>query len=234
MSELISGGRDGLAPVPEDDVPKAWAGQTQNLAERLLSVGIDGYGPFDSAQHVADSALSGQGDDERAIDAVVRTHTRLVAAGGFLTGLGGFVTLPVALPANVVGFYTLATRMVGSTASLRGYDVNQREVRAAILLTLVGADADDLLRRAGVVSTGRLAGLAAQRLPGPAVMVLNKGIGFRLISRVSKSALPKLGKGVPVVGGLVGAGLDVYLLRRIAEQARREFPHSATAIGRVR
>jgi EcsC protein family len=236
MSELVPGEPDRVAPVADhdDEVPRGWAGQTHNFSERLLSVGIDGRGPFDSAQVVADNALSGQGDCERAIDTVVRTHTRLVAAGGFLTGLGGFVTLPVALPANVVGFYTLATRMVGATASLRGYDVNQREVRAAVLLTLVGADADELLRRAGVAPMGRLANLAAQRLPGPAVMVLNKGIGFRLVSRVSKSALPKLGKGVPVVGGLVGAGLDVYLLRKVADQARREFPHSATALGRVR
>jgi hypothetical protein len=29
---------------------------------------------------------------------------------------------------------------------------------------------------------------------------------------------------VPLAGGLVGAGLDTYLLKRIAEHARLEFP----------
>lgn len=194
------------------------------IVEKLLDIGIDGRGPFESAQKVADSARSDHADAEAAIDSVVRQHTKMAAAGGFVTGLGGFVTLPVALPANVVEFYAVATRLVASVASLRGYDLHLPGVRAAVMLTLVGADADDLLKKAGVVSTGRLANLAAQRLPGPALMVLNKGIGFRLVSSVGKSALSRFGKGVPVVGGLVGAGVDVYLLRRIADQARREFP----------
>lgn len=194
------------------------------MVDKLLDVGIDGRGPFDSAQQIADSARSDHADATQAIDAVVRRHTRMAAAGGFVTGLGGFVTLPVALPANVLEFYAVATRMVASIASLRGYDLRLPGVRAAVMLTLVGADADDLLKKAGVASTGRLANLAAQRLPGPALMMLNKGIGFRLVSSVGKSALSRFGRGVPVVGGVVGASVDVYLLRRIADQARREFP----------
>jgi hypothetical protein len=165
----------------------------------------------------------------RPVDAVVRGHLKLAAAGGFVTGLGGFVTLPVALPANVVEFYVVATRMVASIASLRGYDIKQPEIRSAVLLTLVGADADDLLKKAGVLSTGRLANLAAQRLPGPALMVVNKAVGFRLLTTASKKSLTRLGKGVPMVGGVLGAGLDTYLLKRIADQAKHEFPPRHTA-----
>jgi hypothetical protein len=194
------------------------------LVDRLLDVGIDGRGPFDSARTVADNALSGQGDVERAIDTVITRHTKLAAAGGFVTGLGGIIALPVALPTNVVEFYAIATRMVGAIASLRGYDVREQGTRSAVMLTLVGADADDLLKKAGIGGAGRLADLAAQRLPGPALMVLNKGIGFRLVSSVGRSALSRFGRGVPVVGGVVGAGMDAYLLRRIAGHARKEFP----------
>jgi hypothetical protein len=89
-----------------------------------------------------------------------------------------------------------------------------------------------LLRGAGVQHTGRLAGLATSRLPGPALMVLNKGIGFRLIARVGRNAAPRLGRGVPIVGGVLGASFDVFLLRKIADQARREFPHAQAALGR--
>jgi hypothetical protein len=218
-------------PPPDDD-PTGLGGQATKLVERLLDVGIDGRGPFDSAQVVADGALSSQGDAERAIDAVVRAHVRLAAAGGFVTGLGGFLTLPVALPANVLEFYAVATRMVASVACLRGYDLRDQGVRAAVLLTLVGADADDLLKKVGVARTGRLANLAANRLPAPALMMLNKGIGFRLVRSVGRTAMSRLGKGVPVAGGVIGAGLDVYLLRRIADAARREFPHATAAIAR--
>ena len=156
----------------------------------------------------------------------MQQHLKLGAAGGFVTGLGGFITLPIALPLNILEFYVVATRMVAAIASVRGYDIRQPEIRSAVLLTLVGADSDDLLKKAGVATTGRLSNLAAQRLPGPALMVVNKAVAFRLLNQLGKKSLTRLGKGVPLVGGAVGAGLDVYLLKRIADYARHEFPRA--------
>jgi len=197
------------------------------VVENLLDTGIDGKGPFDSAAKVADSALRKHGGDvDRAISGVVSSHLTLAAAGGFVTSVGGFVTLPVALPVNVVGFYLLATRMTAAIARLRGYDIANPQIRSAVLLTLVGADADDLLAKAGMVvpTSGTITNLAAQRLPGPALMVLNKAVGFRLLSTAGKKTLSRFGRKMPLVGGVVGAGMDGWLLHRIAENARGEFP----------
>ena len=215
-------GSDATAARPLDEA--ALGGAAARMVERLLDTGIDGKGPFVSAQKVADVALADRADIEAAIDAVVRSHLKIGAAGGFVTSLGGFVTLPVALPANVLEFYLVATRMVAAIASARGYDIRQPEIRSAVLLALVGADADDLLSKAGVRSSGRLANLAAQQLPGPVLMVVNKAVGFRLLTQVGKKSLTRFGKAVPLVGGVVGAGLDTYLLKRIADHARHEFP----------
>ncbi len=60
----------------------------------------------------------------------MRLHVVGGVVGGFVTGLGGFVTMPVALPVNIAEFYVQATRMVGAIATLRGYDV-QRAGRCA-------------------------------------------------------------------------------------------------------
>jgi EcsC protein family len=193
------------------------------VVERLMDAGIDGKGAFESARRVADVALAEHGDVERAIDAMVRSHLRLAAANGFVTSLGGFVVMPVALPVNVVGFYLLATRLVAGIAATRGYDIRQPAVRSAILLALVGADADDLLRKAGYAGSGRLVNLAAQQLPGPALMAINKGVAFRLLSQFGKKSLTRFGRFVPLAGGFVGASLDSYLLKRIADHARGEF-----------
>lgn len=229
-------GTDDVQVKPTSALEKAKAGREDTgmfsgavtgLVEQLLDLGIDGKGPFDSAQKVADVKRAERPDAENAVDAVVQAHLKLAAAGGFVTGLGGFITLPVALPVNVLEFYVVATRTVAAIASLRGYDIKQPEIRSAVLLTLVGADADDLLKKAGVMSTGRLSNLAAQRLPGPALMVVNKAVGFRLLSTAGKKTLARFGKGVPVIGGVVGAGLDTYLLKRIADHARHEFPPRA-------
>jgi EcsC protein family len=219
---------------PAGEIPR-WAraddtlmtGPPTSLVERLMDVGIDGGGPFSSAQRVADLALAEHGSVEPAIDAMVRSHLRLAAANGFVTSLGGLVAMPVALPANVVGFYLVATRMVAGIASTRGHEIRESQVRSAILLALVGADADDLLKKAGGAGTGWLVNLTAQRLPGPALMAVNKGVAFRLLSQAGRQSLTRFGRAVPLVGGIVGAGLDTYLLKRIADHARQEFPVKA-------
>ena len=193
------------------------------LVSRLIDAGIDGVGPLDRAGDTANEAMRRAGSTDEAIEALVASHLKLAAAGGFVTGLGGFITLPVSLPANVLGFYGIATRMVAGIAHLRGYELDKPEVRSAVMLTLIGADARSVLTKSGISPTGKLADLALQRLPGPALMVLNKGIGFRLLSQFGKKGLSRLGRGVPLVGGAVGAGLDWWLLRKIATAARSEF-----------
>ena len=220
-------GATEVTKVDESTTAGGTAGSATRMVERLMDVGIDGKGPFDSAQKVADVARAEHPAAERAIDAIVGSHLKLAAVGGFVTSLGGFVTMPIALPANVIGFYLVATRMVAGMAATRGYDLRKPEVRSAILLALVGADSDDLLKKAGYASTGRLANLAVQRLPGPALMAVNKAVGFRLLSQVGRKSLTRLGKAVPLVGGVVGAGVDTYLLKRIADHAREEFPPKA-------
>lgn len=196
------------------------------LVNRLLALGIDGLGPLDSATEVAERALARTGDREKAAARVARRALVGGGVGGFVTGLGGFVTMPVALPANVLEFYVQAIRAVGAIASLRGYDVTDPTVRTAVLLTLVGSDTDKVLKKAGLgsVGAGGIAGLALQKLPEGALLVVNKAIGFRLVRGLGEKAFAKFGRGIPVVGGVIGAGFDGWMMNKIVDQALREFP----------
>lgn len=210
---------DAAAEPGSDD------GALHRLVATLLNTGIDGVGPLGSAAEAAAAARTAAGDTEGAIDKVVRSAVVGGGLGGFVTGLGGFVTMPVALPVNVLEFYVQATRMVGSIASLRGYDLTDTRVRTAVLLTLVGSDADDVLSQAGLsTGGGRVATMALRRMPPSAMMVVNKAVAFRLLRGVGGTVFRRLGRGVPVVGGVVGAGFDGWMMRGIARQARQEFP----------
>ncbi len=227
----------GLFGIGQDKEPEAAeavaeagiGAKTANaLVGKLMDVGIDGLGPLDSVAEIVENALAEKkGDAEKAITDIVRSHIKLGAAGGFVTGIGGFVTMVASMPANIAGFYVLATRMVGSIAQIRGYDLTRPEVRTAVLLTLVGADSQDLLAKAGVAGGGKLASVAMQRLPKAAVMVINKGVGFKLATQLGSKSLSRLGRFVPVVGGGIGAGIDGFLMNRIADHAREEFPPRA-------
>jgi len=200
-------------------------GAVTRLVQSLLAVGLDGAGPLESARVVADKARRGNRSVEQAIDGVVRSHVNGGRVGGFVTGLGGFVTMPIALPVNVFEFYVQATRMVGAIAALRGYDIDEPRIRTAVLLTLIGSKSDDVLATAGLSTGGsRVTALALRRLPPAALLVVNKAVGFRLIRGVGERVLSRLGRGIPLAGGLVGAGIDGYMMGRIAEHARQEFP----------
>ena len=151
--------------------------------------------------------------------------------GGFLTGLGGFVTMPVSLPVNVAEFYLQAVRMVGGIATLRGHDIDDPRVRTAILLTLVGSDADAVLKKAGMTSaaSGAVTSYALKGLPPAALMIVNKAVGFRLMRGVSEKLLSRFGRGLPVAGGLLGGGIDGFMMKKIADHAMKEFPAADAA-----
>ena len=201
-------------------------GAVDKLLGLLIDVGLDGAGPVPPITRVAERALAKAGGDrEKAIAALARATTVRGGVGGFVTGIGGFVTMPVSLPVNVAEFYLQAVRMVGSIATLRGYDVHEPRVRTAVLLTLVGSDADEVLKKAGMATAGsRATSYALKGLPPAALMVVNKAVGFRLMRGVSEKLLSRLGRGVPVAGGLVGGGIDGYMMKKIADHAMKEFP----------
>jgi hypothetical protein len=210
-------------------------GAVARLIRVLMDVGLDGAGPLRSASQMAERARRGTRTPQAAVAKVARRHVIGGGAGGFLTGVGGFVTMPVALPANVVEFYVGATRMVAAIATLRGYDVNDPQVRTAVLLTLVGSDADEVLAKAGLTGgTGKMVGFVGQQLPPAALLILNKAIAFRLLRGFGEKAFARLGRAIPLAGGVVGGGIDVWMMKRIADHALNEFPPVLGSPGVVR
>ena len=221
---------------PDDDrlpvhVVHSDDGFVGRLIQVLLDAGIDGLGPLKSSRELADAARLDTRTTEGAVKKIVRSHVVKGGVGGFVTGIGGFLTMPIALPANVLEFYVGATRMVASIATLRGYDLDDPQVRSAVLLTLVGSEADEVLAKAGLTGgSGKVVGLVGQQLPPAALLMLNKAIGFRLLRGVGEKAFARLGRAVPLAGGVVGGGIDVWMMKRIADHAMGEFPERGRVV----
>lgn len=195
----------------------------ERVLQRVLAIGIDGFGPIKSARTVASEALADHGTPERAIAHIVTSHSRLAAANGFVTGLGGLITLIVALPLNVIGFSLASARMAAAIAAVRGHDLDDPATRTAILLTLTGNNASELLARAGVAAPGgRITSTALRRLPSSTLAFINKGVAFRLLTKTLGKGLTRFGRLVPLVGGVVGAVIDRTMIRSIARTAKKE------------
>jgi hypothetical protein len=196
------------------------------LVRLLLNFGLDGKGPLGSAADLGRKVQNRSADDDQAIDRLSRQALLGGAVGGFATGLGGFITMPVAIPVNIVEFYVQATRLVGAVATIRGYDTADPQIRTAVLLTLAGTKtATKTLTDIGISSpTGRIADIALRRLPPEALMVVNKAIGLQLLKTLGQRTLTRFGRALPLAGGVIGAGFDTWTMRRIARHAAREFP----------
>jgi len=54
--------------------------------------------------------------------------------------------------------------------------------------------------------------------------MVNKAIGFRLLIGTGQRMLVRLGRAIPLAGGVIGGTVDVALIRSIARHARRAFP----------
>ncbi len=195
-----------------------------HLVTKILTFGVDGLGPFDGAKKIADEHLAAHGDVETAIDRLVRTHQRIVGASGFATGIGGFWTLPVAIPADVSILYIQQGRLAAAIAHLRGWDVDTDEVRSIVLLTLLGSAGSGVATKFGVELGNKMALKALEKVPGKVFIAINKAVGFRLVTRAGTKGLVNMTKVVPVVGGVAGAGINAVSMAAVGKYARSNFP----------
>ena len=123
-------------------------GLTTSFVREALHRAIAGVGPLPPAARAADAQLKEQkGDVERAVHEVIENHVRYAGAQGFVTNLGGVVTMALTIPTNITGLALIQSRMIAGIAHLRGYDLEDPRVRNAILTTMLGEDVVDALVR---------------------------------------------------------------------------------------
>ncbi|MEV0681558.1 EcsC family protein [Actinosynnema sp. NPDC050436] len=196
----------------------------QGAVDHLLRVGIEGFGPFKSAQHVADDLLAQGLTRDEAVRSMIRTHVAAAGIQGFATNLGGLITLPVTLPANVAAAYLVQTHLIASIAAVHGHDLESDEVRTAILLCLLGNAGTEVVKKAGIKAGAKLTMGLIERIPAQLIREINKRVGFQLIAKygTSKAGIT-LAKGVPLVGGVIGGTFDAVTTRAVGGFARRFF-----------
>lgn len=199
------------------------------LVSKVLNVGIDGRGPLKGARVVADEHVAQHGERERAIARLTRTHQRIVGASGFATGLGGMITLPVAIPADVSVLYIQQGRLAAAIAHLRGHDLDSDEVRSVVLLSLLGSAGAGVATKFGVDLSNKVAMQALKKVPGQVFIDINKAVGFRLVTKAGTTGLVNMTKLVPLAGGVAGAGVNVGSTAGVAKYAKKNFPAGGTA-----
>ncbi|MGH3362088.1 MAG: EcsC family protein [Nocardioides sp.] len=197
---------------------------TQNFVRQALDRAIRGVGPLPPAAAAADKQLREQnGNVERAIHEVIENHVRYAGAQGFLTNLGGLVTATVAIPTNITGLALIECRMIAGIAHLRGYDLEDPRVRNAILSCLLGEETVNALVKRKKLPAPPMALATAPAHDPELDRLVSAEVASDLITKVAGKRLAvTVGRRIPVVGGVVGAGADGYSTWRIGRYADRE------------
>lgn len=209
-----------LAPTVQKIAPDLTAGFVHEALHRAIS----GVGPLPPAAAAADKQLEEQhGNVDKAIQEVIDNHIRYAGAQGFVTNLGGMVTAALMIPANISGLALIQCRMVAGIAHLRGYDLEDPRVRNAILACMLGEDGIKSLVRTKKLPAPPMAIATAPTYDPHLDKVLAAEVTSELLTKVAgKRLATTVGRRVPLVGGLFGAGADGYTTWQIGGYADRE------------
>ena len=160
---------------------------------------------------------------EEAAKALIKGQLTKCSTSGFLAGLGGLITLPVAIPANISSVLYVQLRMIAAIAKLGGYDPADDQVQTLAYVCLTGQAASTVLKDAGINIGGKMALAGIKKIPGHVLKTINQKVGFRLLTKFGETGAINLGKAVPVVGGVIGGSFDFATTKIIANNAYKMF-----------
>ena len=69
---------------------------------------------------------------------------------GALSGLGGVITMPVTIPANIGSVLYVQMRMIACAAYMAGYDLKSDQTQTFVYACLAGVTVNNLIKQAGV------------------------------------------------------------------------------------
>lgn len=199
---------NGIPGIPLGSIPGLGLGDTPN---------------FGTLDDLVDSYLTSGVEAEDAIDSLVNWQIGKAAAAGFITNLGGILTLPVAIPANLASVLFIQFRVIAGIAKLRGYDVHSDQVKTLCVACLAGSAASDILKDVGIQIGTKLSQTAIKQIAGSTLVSINQAVGFRLLTKAGQNGVINISKVIPFIGGFIGGAFDAITTSIIAQAAKSVF-----------
>lgn len=201
--------------------------QVQTLLDACYQAALDGIPKVSSSVDTLVDEYRGKSETTaEAARKLISNQLIKCSTSGFLSGVGGALTLPVtvaAVSANIGSVIYMQMRMVAALAQMGGYDIHSDQVQTMVYVCLTGKAMSDILKSAGIKTSERLAVNVIKKLPGSVCTAINRRVGMRFVTKFGEKGVVNLGKMVPVVGGVVGGGFDFATTKTIGDNAYRMF-----------
>lgn len=161
---------------------------------------------------------------EAAIEKFILNQKLKCAGTGFVTGLGGILTLPVTIPADLVSSLYIELRMIAAIAMIRGYDVHDDQVKTLVYMCLIGNAIGDVIKQVGIQVAEKVAvKKLLPKLTQEVIVKINRAVGFRLLTKGGSKSPIILLKTVPALGGIVGGTYNWIEVAVYAKYAKKMF-----------
>ena len=184
---------------------------------------IEGMPGVESARDLAEDYMGGEATLKEQVNSLIRWQNTKAATTGFVTNLGGLITMPVAIPANISIVLLIQVRMIAAIAIMSGYDVSDDRVKSLAYACMAGNAAKEILRDTGIKFTEKLALGAIKHIPGKTLTVINQKVGFRLLTKFGEKGVVNIGKALPLVGAIIGATFEAVSTNAVGNVARDIF-----------
>lgn len=206
------------------NMPAITPEQMKNILDGCYEKAIDGIPNVSKSVHsLAHDYTSKYDNPIEAANSLVSNQLVKCTTSGFLAGLGGLITLPVTIPANISSVMYVQLRMVAAIAEIGGFDPNSDQVQTLAYACLTGQAVETIFKNAGIKIGNKLAVNSISKISGATLTKINQAVGFRLITKFGEKGVINMGKAVPVVGGIIGGGFDLVSTKIIANNACRIF-----------
>ncbi|MDN7856290.1 EcsC family protein [Burkholderia cepacia] len=184
---------------------------------------VNGVMGTDSAEDMAAEYSKHDGTLVEKVDSLIRWQNTKAGAAGFVTGLGGFATMPVTIPTNLASVLYVQIRMIAAIAKMGGHDLKNDKIRTLVLACLAGDGTMEILRDVGIQAGKKAAQIAINKISGAVITKINQAVGFRLVTKAGSTGVVNLTKMVPFLGGVIGAAFDATVTNMIGNAARDIF-----------
>lgn len=139
---------------------------------------------------------------------------------GAATSAGGFITLPIAVPADLIASWKIQIFMAMSIAHVYGLEPDNCDLRTDIYLILAGDSAKEALKRVGIEVSKGVTKKAIQKYITREVMVkIWKIIPQKIITKAGEKSMTSFMRMVPLVGIPVGFTFDYIAARAVGTTA---------------
>lgn len=202
--------------IAQEDVMKI----LDSCYEKCLN-GIPKVSP--SVEEMANDYLKKYKTKEEACKAMIRNQITKCATSGFITGFGGFITMPVTLPANITSVIYVQMRMIACISYMAGFDLDSDQTQTLVYACLAGVAVNNVIKQAGIKFGVKFANGLIKKIPGKVLIKINQKVGFRFVTKFGTKGIINLGKLIPGVGAVIGGGLDLVETKIIAKRSYKWF-----------